>query len=72
MSAWKMERTAIAIPKETTCGLFDAWDGAGGLLGIELVRDFHLPKKFIEDIIPDDALRYGIKDVYGTDETLWE
>lgn len=70
--AWKNERTSIAISKSTTCGLFDTWNGAGGLLGIELARDFRLPSKFIEDIIPDDSLRYGIKNVYGTDETLWE
>lgn len=70
--AWKQNRTSIAIPATTTCGLFDAWNGAGGLLGIELARDFRLPAKFIEDIIPDDSLRYGIKNVYGTDETLWE
>lgn len=70
--AWKHERTSIAISKSTTCGLFDTWNGAGGLLGIELARDFRLPSKFIEDIIPDDSLRYGIKNVYGTDETLWE
>lgn len=70
--AWKREKTPVTIPKSTTCGLFDAWNGAGGLLGIELARDFRLPAKFIEDIIPDDSLRYGIKDVYGTDETLWE
>lgn len=70
--AWKQERTSIAISKSTTCGLFDTWNGAGGLLGIELARDFRLPSKFIEDIIPDDSLRYGIKNVYGTDETLWE
>lgn len=69
---WKRERTSIAISKSTTCGLFDTWNGAGGLLGIELARDFRLPAKFIEDIIPDDSLCYGIKNVYGTDETLWE
>lgn len=69
---WKREKTPVTIPKSTTCGLFDAWNGAGSLLGIELARDFRLPAKFIEDIIPDDSLRYGIKNVYGTDETLWE
>ena len=69
---WKREKTPVTIPKSTTCGLFDAWNGAGSLLGIELARDFHIPKKFIEDIIPDDTLRYGIKDVYGEDGSLWE
>ena len=69
---WKREKTPVTIPKSTTCGLFDTWNGGGGLLGIELARDFRLPSKFIEDIIPDDSLRYGIKNVYGTDETLWK
>lgn len=63
----------ITIKKNTDCGLFDTWNGAGGCLEIALEKDVILPLKFIDDIEIDDACSkgYGIRDVYGVTSELW-
>ena len=63
----------ITIKKNTDCGLFDTWDGAGGCLEVALEKDVILPLKFIDDIEIDDACSkgYGIRDVYGVTSELW-
>ena len=49
-----------------TCGLFDPWNGAGGMFEIALEKPVTVPKDFIRSYNVDGAFgRYGIGDVYG-------
>jgi len=61
----------INIPLRTTCGLYDAWNGAGSVLEIQLEKSIIIPKDFAQ---PDvDGIRgYGIKEIYGINSCLWE
>lgn len=55
---------SIKISKETNCGLFDPWTGAGSLLDIELEKDLVIPKKYAE-VDLDGVRGYSVDDVYG-------
>lgn len=67
-----LEKRYIEISKDTRTGLVDFWNGAGGLLEIELEKDFKFDKKFIYEIRPDCTYRYGVLDIYGASESLYE
>lgn len=62
----------INISKDTRTGLVDFWNGAGGLLEIELEKDFKFDKKFVYEIRPDCTYRYGVLDIYGACESLYD
>ena len=67
-----LEEHYIKISKDTRTGLVDFWNGAGGLLEIELEKDFKFDKKFIYEIRPDCTYRYGVLDIYGACESLYD
>ena len=67
-----LEKKTIAISKDTRTGLVDFWNGAGGLLDIELEKDFKFSSKFIHEIQPDVCYRYGVLDIYGASECLYD
>ena len=52
----------ITLDKSTTCGLFDAWNGGGSLMEIELEKDVKLPLHLIDRIDMDDTIQraYGL------------
>lgn len=62
----KENKESLKITKDYTLGLVDTWCGAGGLLDIELEKDFILPKENIQSIEIDDTVQcYGVKSIYG-------
>ena len=68
----QLEKKTISITKDTRTGLVDFWNGAGGLLDIELEKDFTFSSKFIHEIQPDVCYRYGVLDIYGAPESLYD
>ena len=62
----------VHINKDTRCGLFDKWSGAGGLLDIHLEKDIDIPRENIHEITDDGQFRYNIHEVYGVDDSFWE
>ena len=63
---------SIKLSKDTSVGLYDSWQGAGGVLEICLENDIYVPSKIIHICLPDGIWNYGIGDIYGCDNTLWE
>jgi hypothetical protein len=58
-------KDCITISKDTTCGLYDPWSGAGSVLEIELEKDVVLPLKYIDSALPDGCRgSYSINEVY--------
>lgn len=65
-------KAPVHIEKETRCGLFDKWNGAGGLLDISLEKDIDIPREMIHKITEDGQFRYNIREVYGVTDSFWE
>lgn len=69
----------LVIPKDTTCGLFNRWDGGGSVFEVELEQDVKVPFSMIGDLSPDINKCYGIHgymnwsvhNVYGVNDSLW-
>lgn len=62
----------IVLSKDTPCGLYDPWSGAGSVLEIELERDVELPIKYIDSAMPDGCRGYGVDDIYGMCLSFWK
>ena len=60
----------LILSKDTACGLYDPWQGAGSVLGINLERDVVLPARYREPHI-DGARGYGIDSIYGMMQRFW-
>lgn len=65
----------IVLDKKTMCGLYDAWDGGGSTLEIQLEKDVRLPIKYIWMAVPDKAkcggYHWPLGEVYGMCESAW-
>ena len=73
-SYYLSERTGrgyLVLSKDTTCGLYDAWNGAGSLLEIKLEKDVRLPFRCIESAKHDGCRGYSIREIYGCGSELW-
>ena len=73
---WKSKgRGYIVLGKNTTCGLFDPWNGAGAMCEIKLAKDVRLPLRYIWKALPDYSMkRYGYSacSVYGLRREWWD
>ena len=58
----------LTLGKETTCLLFDEWDGSGSLETIELDKDVTIPIHYIQDIDVDDR----VQSVYEFVSGVWK
>lgn len=67
---YKENPTDIIVDNNTYCGLVDFWQGAGSMIDIELDNSVLIPKKFVEAHV-DGCRGYGIRDIYGTDDSWW-
>lgn len=61
----------VEIHKDTKCGLFDPWNGAGSLLEVNITKDITLEAKNVILIVEGASELYDIKDVYGIDGDFW-
>lgn len=66
------DREPVHISKDTRVGLFDKWNGAGGLLDIKLEKDIYIDPKNIHEVIYDEGFKYNIHDVFGVTDRFWE
>lgn len=78
---WMEEKTDISVPKGTSAGLCDFWNGTGGDMEIVLEKDTVIPKENIFALLPDDAWNhtedgvyagYSITEIYGMCERFWD
>lgn len=60
----------IKLSKDTSCGLYDCWNGSGGTLELELENDVVIPKKYVEMHI-DGTRGYGVDNIYGMSSSFW-
>ncbi len=68
------ERTGrgyLLLSKNTTCGLYDSWNGSGSILEIKLEKDVRLPFRCIASADHDGCHGYGIREIYGCGSDLW-
>ena len=65
-------RGYIVLDKSTECMLYDPWNGAGGVLGIELERDVRLPIRYIDTAQQDGCRGYSVRTIYGVTSALWD
>ena len=68
------ERTGrgyLLLSKDTTCGLYDSWNGSGSVLEIKLEKDVRLPFRCIASADHDGCHGYGIREIYGCGSDLW-
>lgn len=64
------DNVSITIDPSTSCGLIDFWNGAGGLMEIELDKAVQIPLKFIDPHV-DGTIGYGVQDIYGIHRDFW-
>ena len=73
-SYYLSERTGrgyLVLSKDTTCGLYDSWNGSGSVLEIKLEKDVRLPFRCIASADHDGCHGYGIREIYGCGSELW-
>lgn len=61
----------ILIDKKAECGLYDPWSGGGSILELQLEKDVRLPIRFIRSATVDGGDGYSIRNVYGTDSSIY-
>jgi hypothetical protein len=62
----------LTIDKNTSCGLYDNWNGAGSILEISLDKDVKLPIKYISSATIDGNRGYGVDEIYGMCSSFWK
>lgn len=66
-------KSYILLGKETECGLYNPWTGAGSVLEIELDKDVKLPVKYAEICVEGCKMRgYDVDEVYGLIDSCWK
>ena len=73
-SYYLSERTGrgyLVLSKDTTCGLYDSWNGSGSVLEIKLEKDVRLPFRCIASADHDGCHGCGIREIYGCGSELW-
>lgn len=63
--------TDIQLSKDSVCGLYDCWNGAGGPLSINLEKPVVIPQKYIQMHI-DGCRGHGIASIYGVSNSFWK
>ena len=67
---YKENKMDIVLSKNTSCGLYDAWNGAGSMLEIELEKDVVIPAELADPDL-EGCRGYGINDIYGMGNDFW-
>lgn len=63
-------KCSLILDTDTSCGLYDCWSGAGGMLDIELEKPVVIPVEYIEAHI-EGARGYGVDEIYGMINSFW-
>jgi hypothetical protein len=73
LSQNKKSKSYVVLGKDTTCGLYDSWNGSGSVLGIKLDKDVKLPIKYAEICVEGCRMRgYDVDEVYGLIDSCWK
>lgn len=60
----------LVLSKNSRCGLYDSWQGAGSIHEIELEKDVVIPKSKM-DIQVEGTVGYGVDQIYGVGRNYW-
>lgn len=66
---YKTNCSYILLDREIRTGLYDPFNGGGGILGLQLEKDVKLPIMYIRSALPDGCDGYSIRSCYGLDES---
>jgi hypothetical protein len=67
---WMDDGGDITVSADTTCGLYDPWNGSGSLLGIQLEHPVRIPRRYVEPHV-DGARGCSIDSIYYPVSTIW-
>ena len=65
------DKKTLTVSKDSPCGLYDPWNGAGSVLEIHLENDVALPMEYVDSAYPDGCRGYGVDDIYGMMRSFW-
>ncbi len=70
----KEDNSNLKIDKNCEMGIFNEWSGCGGLLEIELEKDFIVPKNMIKGFQIEGCKNqsYTVDEVYGLINSCWK
>lgn len=68
---YKKKPWTIKLDKDVKCGLVDYWNGAGGILEIELEKELEIPSDKVRSFKIDGADGYGVGEIFGMCSTFW-
>jgi hypothetical protein len=60
----------LTVNERTSCGLYDPWMGAGGMLEIALEKNITIPYSMMR-VEVDGTSGYGVQEIYGVASDLW-
>lgn len=61
------EQKTIVLPRNVVCGLYDMWNGAGGVLEIVIPGTLTVPANIVWELVPDISApgEYSVQETYG-------
>ena len=62
---YKSKPWDLTLKKDVKCGLVDFWNGAGGILGIEVEHEVVIPTDKVRSFTIDGADGYGVSEIFG-------
>lgn len=68
---YKSNCSYLFLNSKTVTGLYDPFNGAGGVLGLQLEKDVKLPIMYIRSALPDGCDGYSIRSCYCLDESQY-
>lgn len=68
----KRDNKSIEVSDDSMCGIVNFGDGSGGMLGINLAKNYKITDLENWDFVPDIVLTYGIDRIYGLGGRAWD
>jgi len=63
---------SVEVSSDSMCGIVNFGDGSGGMLGINLAKNYKITDLKNWDFVPDVVLTYGIDRIYGLSGSAWD
>lgn len=63
---------SVEVSDDSMCGIVNFGDGSGGILGINLVKNYKITDLKNWDFVPDVVLTYGVDRIYGLSGSAWD
>lgn len=68
----EQDNKSVEVSDDSMCGIVNFGDGSGGMLGINLVKNYKITDLKNWDFVPDVVLTYGIDRIYGLGGRAWD